>query len=57
MGLLIAFPEQKVSKPKRSAKSEGSVTLFLHIKSTTLIAHLSRRRRNEDVREERIGQN
>jgi hypothetical protein len=57
MGVLVAFPEQKVSKPKRPAKSAGSVTLFLHIRSTTLIAHLSRRPRNENVREERISQN
>lgn len=54
---VIAFPQTEASPRPERVATTGSVTLFLHIKRTTLIAHLSRRPVVSAQADERVGKN
>lgn len=57
MSNVITFPEPKPSKARHRAAGTGSVTLFVHIRRTTLIAHLTGRVSAAAARNEReVGQ-
>lgn len=41
MNNVISFQKPAVAAPRRAPVSHGSKTLFLHVRSTTLICHLA----------------
>jgi hypothetical protein len=55
MSNVVAFPEPKIRNARARAPMSGSVTLFVHVRRATLIAHLTGRVRASTSRDERIG--
>ncbi len=53
---VIAFPQADDHTRQPRVAATGSVTLFLHVRRTTLIAHLSRRPVMSAKADERISQ-
>lgn len=52
---VIDFPKTDVRRQPARIAASGSVTLFLHVRRTTLIAHLSRRPKSVSQADERVG--
>jgi hypothetical protein len=57
VGTLRAFPEPKLRQVKTTRSGAGPVTLFIHVRRATLIAHLSRRLPTGVAKDERVGKN
>ena len=55
MSKVIAFPEPKPHSNRVSTAAAGPVTLFVHVKRTTLIAHLTGRVPVAARKDERFG--
>lgn len=55
MSKVIAFPEPKTRRLPPDAPTRGAVTLFVHVRRTTLIAHLSGRIPSFAAQDGRIG--
>lgn len=55
MSNVVAFPEPKTRMVQARAPMRGSVTLFVHIRRATLIAHLTGRSPAASGRDERFG--
>ena len=53
---VIAFPQADSHTRQPRVAATGSVTLFVHVRRTTLIAHLSRRPVMSAKADERISQ-
>lgn len=51
---VIAFPQPKTRRTSRPVPTSGAKTLFVHIRQTTLIAHLTGRVGAAQVRDERV---
>ena len=52
---VIAFPQPKTRNTRRREPTSGAKTLFVHIRQTTLIAHLTGRVVTAQLRDERVG--
>ena len=57
MSNVVAFPEPRTRKTHARAQTNGPVTLFVHVRRTTLIAHLTGRVPVERTQDERVGKN
>lgn len=57
MSNVIAFPEPKLRQVRKTRSDAGPVTLFIHVRRATLIAHLSGRLPVGIATDERVGQN
>lgn len=55
MSNVIAFPEPTPRPARKRTTSNGAVTLFIHIRCTTLIAHLTGRIPTAPVKGGRVG--
>ena len=57
MSNVIAFPEPKMRQKAIPVHKTGPVTLFVHVKRATLIAHLTGRTSSTGTKDERVGKN
>ena len=57
MSNVIAFPEPKTRQTVSPVHRTGPVTLFVHVKRATLIAHLTGRTPSVSAKDERVGKN
>ena len=57
MSNVIAFPEPKPRRNHERVRKSGAKTLFIHIRRTTLIAHMTGRIALAPARDGRIGKN
>jgi hypothetical protein len=55
MSNVIAFPAPRLRQVRKTVPGTGPVTLFIHVRRATLIAHLSGRMPSDIAKDERVG--